>query len=152
MRSLWYKKMLSDVKCSTRNKQYALWLLATRSFAIVSCWSAIVNFYRNLLDRLQQSNLTSFCSKEDKDDINQVRLSQAIRLGYVDVVHYYSVSGLVSLTDTDTHQRTTIFTAVMHNQPEVLHYLINRVSKSFHQMYWHVRISFIYFAEQRVFT
>ena len=147
-----YKKMLSDVKCSTRNKQYAQWLLATRSFAIVSCWSAIVNFYRNLLDRLQQSNLTSFCSKEDKDDINQVRLSQAIRLGYVDVVHYYSVSGLVSLTDTDTHQRTTIFTAVMHNQPEVLHYLINRVSKAFHQMYWHVRISFIYFAEQRVFT
>jgi hypothetical protein len=59
--------MLSDVKCSTRNKQYAQWLLATRSFAIVSCWSAIVNFYRNLLDRLQQSNLTSFCSKEDKD-------------------------------------------------------------------------------------
>lgn len=122
-----YKKMLSDVKCSTRNKQYAQWLLATRSFAIVSCWSAIVNFYRNLLDRLHHTNQTLFTSKDVNDDINQVRLSQAIRLGYVDVVHYYSVSGHVSLTDKDSHNRTTIFTAVMHNQPDVVHYLINRV-------------------------
>ena len=48
-RSERYKKLLSDVRCSTRNKQYAQWLLATRSFALVSMWSAIVNFYRNLL-------------------------------------------------------------------------------------------------------
>ncbi|CAC5402293.1 unnamed protein product [Mytilus coruscus] len=123
-----YKKMLSDVKCSTRNKQYAQWLLAIRSFAIVSCWSAIVNFYRNLIDRLHHSNPISYSSNQDNEDIHQVRLCQAIRLGFVDVVHYYNVSGHVSLKSIDSHDRTTIFTAVMHNQPDVLQYLINRVN------------------------
>ena len=46
-----YKKLLSDVKCSTRIKQYAQLMLATRSFALVSMWSAIVNFYRSLLGK-----------------------------------------------------------------------------------------------------
>lgn len=123
-----YKKMLSDIKCSTKNKQYAQWLLATRSFALVSCWSAIVNFYRNLVDRLHQNTMLSFPSKLESEDIHFTRLSQAIRLGYGDVVHYYNVTHHVALSQIDCHGRTTIFTAVMHNQPDVLHYLINRVS------------------------
>ena len=44
-----YKLLLADVRCSTQNRQYAQWLLATRSFGLVSMWSAVVNFYRNLL-------------------------------------------------------------------------------------------------------
>lgn len=123
-----YKKMLSDVKCSTRNKQYAQWLLATRSFALVSCWSAIVNFYRNLIDRLHQSTVLSFPDKLDSDDLHFTRLCQAIRLGFVDVVHYYNVTDHVTLSQVDSHGRTTVFNAVMHNQADVLHYLINRVS------------------------
>jgi ankyrin repeat protein len=41
-----YKKLLSDVKCRTVNKQYAQWLLSIRSFALINlCWS-IIKFYR----------------------------------------------------------------------------------------------------------
>ncbi len=43
-----YKKLLSDVKCRTANKQYAQWLLSIRSFALVNMFSAIVGFYDNI--------------------------------------------------------------------------------------------------------
>jgi hypothetical protein len=40
-----YKRLLSDVKCRTVNKQYAQWLLSIRSFALINmCWS-IVKFF-----------------------------------------------------------------------------------------------------------
>jgi hypothetical protein len=46
-----YKKLLSDVKCRTLNKQYAQWLLSIRSFALINlCWS-IVKFYRRTLEK-----------------------------------------------------------------------------------------------------
>ena len=42
-----YKKLLSDVKCRTLNKQYAQWLLSIRSFALVNLCSSVVKFYQN---------------------------------------------------------------------------------------------------------
>ena len=44
-----YKTLLSDVKCSTRNRQYAQLVLAARCFALVSVWNAVLNFYRTLV-------------------------------------------------------------------------------------------------------
>lgn len=45
-----YKKLLSDVKCRTVNKQYAQWLLSIRSFALINlCWS-IIKFYRKTVE------------------------------------------------------------------------------------------------------
>lgn len=45
-----YKRLLSDVKCRTVNKQYAQWLLSIRSFALINlCWS-IIKFYRKTMD------------------------------------------------------------------------------------------------------
>jgi hypothetical protein len=44
-----YKKLLSDVKCRTINKQYAQWLLSIRSFALINlCWS-VIKFYRKTI-------------------------------------------------------------------------------------------------------
>lgn len=44
-----YKKLLSDVKCRTINKQYAQWLLSIRSFALINmCWS-IIKFYKKTI-------------------------------------------------------------------------------------------------------
>lgn len=41
-----YKRLLSDVKCRTVNKQFAQWLLSIRSFALINmCW-AVVRFFR----------------------------------------------------------------------------------------------------------
>lgn len=40
-----YRKLLSDVKCRTKNKQYAQWLLSIRSYALINITSEIVNFF-----------------------------------------------------------------------------------------------------------
>lgn len=46
-----YKRLLSDVKCRTVNKQYAQWLLSIRSFALINlCWS-IVKFFRKTVQQ-----------------------------------------------------------------------------------------------------
>lgn len=72
-----YKRLLSDVRCSTSNCQYAQWLLATRCFALVNVWSAVVNFYRNLMGKTQGMPALDPCST--KETVSQRRLLQAIR-------------------------------------------------------------------------
>lgn len=123
-----YKKLLSDVKCSTKNKQYAQWLLATRSFALVSIWCAIVNFFRNLLGRggITSNNEIPQVPSSFKT-VYEMRLFQALRRGFTDVIHYLHIGEYVDLRKIDGHERTLIFTAVMHNQPKLLHYLVNKV-------------------------
>jgi len=75
-----YKKLLADVRCSTKNRQYAQWLLATRSFALVSMWSAIVNFYRNLLGQHGiPPGLPVPAFSSSGDSVYQRRLLQAVR-------------------------------------------------------------------------
>lgn len=122
-----YKRLLSDVKCSTRNKQFAQWILAMRSFTLLSVWCAIVNFYRNLKRDVSPGQDRSLLSSSSKESIHHQRVVQAIRLGFVDVLHYYITTALVNPHYKDSQNRTYIFTAVMYNQPSVLHYLINRV-------------------------
>jgi uncharacterized membrane-anchored protein YhcB (DUF1043 family) len=59
-----YKKLLSDVKCRTLNKQYAQWLLSVRSFALINlCWS-IIKFHKKLVDGRNQALLKSKFEKE----------------------------------------------------------------------------------------
>ena len=76
-----YKYLLSDVKMSTRNKQHAQLCLAIRAFALVSVWTAVVNFYKKLVP----NNFTSKglpllgLSRRKSNDLNTDRLSQAIR-------------------------------------------------------------------------
>lgn len=123
-----YKKLLSDVKCSTKNRQYAQWFLAARSFALVSIWCAIVNFYRNLLGKHGNTDgkSTTIVPSSFKS-VYEKRLFLALRRGYTDVVHYLNVGGYVDLRMIDNHERTLIFTAVMHNQPKLVQYLTSRV-------------------------
>ncbi|WAQ97063.1 ANK3-like protein [Mya arenaria] len=119
-----YKQLLSDVKCSTKNKQYAQWLLATRSYSLVSMWCAIINFYRNLLGRHGTVPSKVPDAPSTFKTVYEKRLFQALRHGYRDVIHYLHVGKYVDLTQVDSHERTLIFTAVMHNQPRVLQYLV----------------------------
>ncbi|XP_052265497.1 uncharacterized protein LOC127867994 isoform X2 [Dreissena polymorpha] len=122
-----YKQLLSDVKCSTKNRQYAQWLLATRSFALVSIWCAIVNFYRNLLGRHGNSKCRVPEVPSSYRTVYERRLFQGFRRGFVDVVHYLHIGKYVDLHMVDSHERTLIFTAVMHNQPKILQYLVLKV-------------------------
>ena len=129
-----YKQVLSDVKCSTKNRQYAQWLLATRSFALVSMWCAIVNFYRNLLGRHGNTAGRSEAPSSYKS-VHEKRFFQALRHGYTDVVHYLNVGDHLNFRMIDCHERTLIFTAVMHNQPRILNYLITKVRYFFLSSY-----------------
>lgn len=123
-----YKQLLSDVKCSTKNRQFAQWLLATRSFALVSMWCAIVNFYRNLLGRVGSTSGKSAAETPSSfKSVCEKRFFQALRHGYTDVVHYLNVGEHLNFKMIDSHERTLIFTAVMHNQAKILHYLVTRV-------------------------
>jgi hypothetical protein len=44
-----FKEVLSKVNCATKNTQYAQWLLAARSFTLISMVTSITNFYRRLV-------------------------------------------------------------------------------------------------------
>lgn len=50
-----------------------------------------------------------------------------LRLGFSDVMHYLVSCGHVDVTRSDLHGRSLLFSAVMHNQPEVVRYLVTRV-------------------------
>lgn len=74
-----YKKLLSDVRCSTKIKQYAQWTLACRAYSLVSVWSAVVKFYRKIQSSKPQP-LPSCSVNTGDSDPNQQRMYQAIRL------------------------------------------------------------------------
>lgn len=121
-----YKKLLSDVRCATTNRQYAQWLLAVRSFALVTVWSSVINFYRNLTGRGETQGMPILSLSSSDQSVPNRRMLQAIRLGYIDVIHYLLLNGHVSSTYCDSHRKTWAFMAVMHNQPAVLKYLLTK--------------------------
>lgn len=72
-----YKVLLSDVRCSTSNRQFAQWLLAIRSFALVNIWSSIINFFLNLTGGHLSNPIHDLWSS--KEDVPIRRMLQAIR-------------------------------------------------------------------------
>lgn len=63
-----YKKLLSDVKCRTINKQYAQWLLSIRSFALINiCWS-IIKFFKKSIQEQE-----SLSKGENKDKLTDLK-------------------------------------------------------------------------------
>ncbi|KAL5018187.1 hypothetical protein ScPMuIL_003909 [Solemya velum] len=121
-----YKKLLSEVKCSTQNRQYAQWILATRSFSLVSIWSAIVNFYRNCKKRnnvyLEETTV------ESEIEFSEQHLCQAVNLGYTEVVHFLVGIRNVNPRLLDSHNRSLIFIAVMQGRVETLQYLLTMIT------------------------
>ncbi|KAK2192657.1 hypothetical protein NP493_27g07028 [Ridgeia piscesae] len=121
-----YRRLLANVRCSTQVKQYAQWTLAIRSFALVSMWHAVLNFYRSLLS--DTSALTRVLPVPmaviSKTDPYPQRMYHAIRNGFVDVVKYLLDTGKVSVQYRDDCSRTLAFIAVVHNQPLVLQHLL----------------------------
>jgi hypothetical protein len=60
-----YKRLLSDVKCRTVNRQCAQWVLSIRSFSLVNlCWS-IVKFYKKSVEQQAAYKSTS-------DDVSRI--------------------------------------------------------------------------------
>ena len=73
-----YRRLLADVKCSTRVPQHIQWILAIRSFALVSLWSAIVRFYEKLCCESDSSSSTSQPLPSDVQLVNEHRMQVAI--------------------------------------------------------------------------
>lgn len=75
-----YKTVLSNVKCSTRNRQYAQLVLAVRSFALVNMWYAVTNFYRSIApDRKEVLAEAIPIAEVNKKDPHVHRMYHAIR-------------------------------------------------------------------------
>ena len=98
-----YKKVLSDVKCSTRVKAHAQWTLGFRAHALVSVWHAVVSFYRRLMrdsgaDKILAPPvpLASISKKEPYE----LRMYQAIRSDYL----------LYQILEQSIYQFLSIFT------------------------------------------
>ena len=105
-----YKKLLSDVKCRTVNKQYAQWLLSIRSFALINlCWS-IIKFYRKTVKAKKEYEaatsriLSAHTSRIDKEmspfgnNIDRVSSSRVIaeldgRLSSLTIANYNEANG-----------------------------------------------------------
>ena len=75
-----YRTLLSDVKCSTTNRQYVQWILATRSFALVNVWTSVINFYRNLTNDGASQGLPIHEFSSSGENVQHRRMLQAIRL------------------------------------------------------------------------
>ena len=63
--------------------------------------------------------------------IHYLYLSSYHRLGYIDVIHFLIVNHHVDPTQSDSHRRSLIFSAVMYQQASVVKYLITRVISHF---------------------
>ncbi|XP_070581122.1 uncharacterized protein [Ptychodera flava] len=124
-----YKKLLSDVKISTRNKDFAQYMLATRSFVLLNVWYAVVNFYRNVKSGGAVGGDVASTTKDasNQESTVECRAFQAAQHGYAEVLFYLMKCKKLDPKVTDAHGRTLIFTSVMHNQPIVLSFLLTKV-------------------------
>ncbi|PAA63150.1 hypothetical protein BOX15_Mlig029695g1 [Macrostomum lignano] len=105
------RRLLTDVRLATDVRQHAEWLLALRSFAICSVWTAVANFYRALVDRGDfrppATEVPGF------GDRLEGRVVRCVQQGYVEVLHYFCLSGkLDPRTFRDGQSRNLIFLSV----------------------------------------
>ncbi|XP_033115084.1 uncharacterized protein LOC117115417 [Anneissia japonica] len=121
-----YRELLTDVKISTRNRKFAQWMLATRAFALLNVWSAVVSFYRRLInDPMGATAKSPPVEVRSKDSAIQ-RAFVATGLGYVHFLHYYFKTSKVSPNVVDTQKRSLVFEAVTCNQETTLLYLLTK--------------------------
>jgi hypothetical protein len=121
-----YKALLSDVKCSTTNKQFVQFVLATRAFAIVSFCSGIIDFYKQIHSLAKSSDQEEVSSKSR--DINSIATDfafQAIQKGLVEVFQYFMLNyELKTATETTADGKCFLFAAVLSGQEQILRYLL----------------------------
>ena len=84
-----YRALLSDVKISTQNRQYAQLLLAVRAFALASLWFAVVNFYRKLRGG---AGSTAHANTPSADDLKQLVISDQSRARFLQAIRYVTIT------------------------------------------------------------
>eukprot|EP00040_Diaphanoeca_grandis_P030120 m.177548 g.177548 ORF g.177548 m.177548 type:complete len:426 (+) comp31897_c0_seq1:230-1507(+) len=148
-----FRMMLSDVKCSTNNPVYAQWLLAMRSFAMITMITAVSTFYRRFTD-LQQplrrpSTAATNRNRPSTSTTQRPRTSHArpstaaasrtddqaiedafaaAKLGHEDVLFYMLSRSKINTTIVDGLGRTLLYVAVVHKKLDVVNFLLENVS------------------------
>jgi len=126
-----YRALLSDVQCSTSNKQFVQLILATRAFAIVSICSGVLEFFKAAFDRSTYKEATdnSLVSKSVVAIATEFAF-QAVRKDLPDVLdHLLKNYSLQHYTLKDSEGKSLLFAAVLSGKENMLGHLL-KVMKS----------------------
>lgn len=126
-----YRALLSDVHCSTLNKQFVQLILATRAFAIVSICSGVLEFFKAAFDRRTYKE----AADDSLVDKSVVAIAtefafQAVWKDLPDVFDYLLKNySLKHYTLKDSGGKSLIFAAVLSGKENMLGHLL-KVIKS----------------------
>ena len=126
-----YRALLSDVQCSTSNKQFVQLILATRAFAIVSICSGVLEFFKAAFDRSTYKEATdnSLVSKSVVAIATEFAF-QAVQKDLPDVLdHLLKNYSLQHYTLKDSGGKSLLFAAVLSGKENMLEHLL-KVMKS----------------------
>lgn len=126
-----YRALLSDVQCSTSNKQFVQLILATRAFAIVSICSGVLEFFKAAFDRSTYKEATdnSLVSKSVVAIATEFAF-QAVRKDLPVVLdHLLKNYALQHYTLKDSEGKSLLFAAVLSGKENMLGHLL-KVMKS----------------------
>ncbi|KAK3703599.1 hypothetical protein QZH41_019148 [Actinostola sp. cb2023] len=125
-----YRKLLSDVKCSTSNKQFVQFILATRAFAIVSLCSGVLQFYKQIHTLKDSStDLPEACAPQGQEicEVAKQFAFQAIQKGFVEVFKYFLLNFEFELEEeSDADRQSFVFATIIHGQEEMLGFLLKQ--------------------------
>jgi len=120
-----YRKLLSDVKCSTTNKQFVQFILATRAFAIVSIASGVVAFYKQIHSIQDSDFISEHLQGSDMCQVAKEFAFKAIQKGFVEVFKYFLYNYDFELDDDKaTDQKSFLFATVLGEQKKILEFLL----------------------------
>ena len=119
-----YRALLSDVQCSTSNKQVVQLILATRAFSIVNMCSGVLEFYKKMSKRNNFQEVTKN-SLFSLGDFAREFVFQAIKMDLPDVLDYLVKSFSVRPHILkDRGGKSLIFAAVLSGKENMLHHLL----------------------------
>ena len=125
-----YRALLSDVQCSTSNKQYVQLILGTRAFAIVNICSGVLEFYKQAFNRISYEDVVenSLVSKSLVAIATEFAF-QAVRKDLPDVLDYFIRNySLQHYTLKDNSGKSLIFVAVLSGKENMLRHILKVVN------------------------
>ena len=120
-----YKALLSDVRCSTSNKQFVQFVLATRAFALVSLCSGVIAFYKEIHSQESPSDAGFASLSRDIHLFATDFAFEAIQKGLVKVFQYLLLNyELKAIKETTADGKCFLFAAILSGQEEILRLLL----------------------------
>lgn len=121
-----YRKLLSDVKCSTTNKQFVQFILATRAFAMISIVSAVLVFYKQI-HPLKESpkDAPEDLQCRDMCQVAKTFAFKTIQKGFSEVFKYFLYNYEFELNEEKGgDQKCFLFAIILSGQEEMLRILL----------------------------